>query len=37
MQFPSRVAYGYYMEYNSEADRLSRNRTKEFLDKHLSK
>jgi dienelactone hydrolase len=35
MNFPSRVAYGYYMEYNSEADRLSRKRTKEFLDKNL--
>jgi dienelactone hydrolase len=35
MNFPTRTAYGYYMEYNPSADRLSRVRTKEFLDKHL--
>jgi dienelactone hydrolase len=35
MQLPNRTAYGYYMEYNSEADRISKIRTKEFLDKNL--
>ncbi len=35
MQLPSRTAYGYYMEYNSEADQISKVRTKQFLDKNL--
>ncbi len=35
MNLPTRTAYGHYMEYNHSADILSRQRTKEFLDRNL--